>query len=157
MGQELSHCINFGPQHHYVLQSALAHLVAWTRTGTPPPTAPPLDLADAEPPALSLDAHGIATGGVRTPWVEVPIARTSGFGSTEPMMAMLFGSGEVFDADTLGRLYPGGAAEYLERFTESLDATIAAGFLLAADRQEIVDLAAAAYPSAERRLDVERG
>ena len=157
MGQELSHRINFGPQHHYVLQSALAHLVAWTRTGTPPPKAPPLDLTDAEPPALSLDAHGIATGGVRTPWVDVPIARTSGFGSTEPMMAMLFGSGEVFDADTLGRLYPGGAAEYLERFTESLDATIAAGFLLAADRQEIVDLAAAAYPSAERRLDVERG
>ena len=29
-------------------------------------------------------------------------------------MAMLFGSGEVFDADTLARLYPGGAAEYLE-------------------------------------------
>ena len=148
MGVELSHCINFAPQHHYVLQSALAHLVDWTRTGEAPPTAPPLDLTDAEPPQVVLDANGVATGGVRTPWVDVPVARTSGVGGTEPVMALLFGSGELFDAETLGRLYPGGADDYVERFTTSLDATIAAGFLLAADRQEIVDLAVAAYPRA---------
>jgi hypothetical protein len=146
MGQELSYCINFAPQHHYVLQSALAHVVGWTRTGEPPPTAPTLDLTDAEPPQLVLDANGLATGGVRTPWVDVPIARTSGVGSTEHVMAQIFGSGEVFDGDTLARLYPGGAAEYLTRFTTSLDAAIGAGFLLTADRQEILDLAAATYP-----------
>ena len=146
MGQELSYCINFAPQHHYVLQSALAHLVGWTRTGEAPPTAPPLTLTDAEPPQLVLDANGLATGGVRTPWVEVPIARTSGVGSTEHVMAQIFGSGEAFDADTVARLYPGGADEYLARFTTSLDAAIGAGFLLAADRQEILDLAAATYP-----------
>ena len=61
-------------------------------------------------------------------------------------MALLFGSGEVFDAETLARLYPGGATEYVERFTESLDQAIDAGFLLAADRQEILDIAAATYP-----------
>ena len=83
---------------------------------------------------------------MRTPWVDVPIARTSGVGSTEPVMALLFGSGEVFDAETLARLYPGGATEYVERFTESLDQAIDAGFLLAADRQEILDIAAATYP-----------
>jgi len=143
MGQELSHCINFAPQHHYVLQAALAQLNCWTRTGERPPTATRIDMTDAQ---LVRDANGIATGGVRTPWVDVPIARTSGAGSTEPLMAMLFGSGEVFDADTLGRLYPGGAAEYLDRFTQSLDAAIDAGFLLAADRQEILDLAAATFP-----------
>ena len=146
MGQELSYCINFAPQHHYALQSALAHLVGWTRTGEPPPTAPPLDLSDVEPPQLVLDANGLATGGVRTPWVDVPIARTSGVGSTEHVMAQIFGSGEKFDGDTLARLYPGGAAEYLARFTTSLDAAIGAGFLLAADRQEILDVAAATYP-----------
>lgn len=147
MGQKLSHSINFGPQHHYVLQAALAHLVGWTRAGEPPPTAPPIEVTDAEPPQMVLDANGLATGGVRTPWVDVPVARTSGVGSTEPVMAMLFGSGEVFDADTLARLYPGGAAEYLDRFTTSLDAAIAAGFLLAADRREILELAAAMYPA----------
>jgi hypothetical protein len=62
-------------------------------------------------------------------------------------MALLFGSGELFDAGTLARLYPGGSADYLTKFTTSLDATIAAGFLLAGDRQEIIDLAAATYPA----------
>jgi len=45
----------------------------------------------------------------------------------------------------LRRLYPGGKSEYLERFTESLDATIRAGFLVRADRSEILELAAATY------------
>jgi hypothetical protein len=36
--------------------------------------------------------------------------------------------------------------EYLDRFTEALDAAIRSGFLLAADRTEIRELAAAIYP-----------
>ena len=65
----------------------------------------------------------------------------------ESPLSHLFGSGEPFDAATLSRLYPGGAADYLERFTESLDEAIRSGFLLAADRQEILDLAAGDLPS----------
>jgi hypothetical protein len=60
-------------------------------------------------------------------------------------LAHLFGSGEPFDEATRNRLYPGGKSEYLERFTESLDATIRAGYLVRADRSEILELAAAAY------------
>jgi hypothetical protein len=146
MGRELPHCINFGPQHHYVLQAALARLVGWVRRGAPAPTAPRLDLTDAEPPELVFDANGIATGGIRTPWVDVPVARMSGIGNADDVMTLLFGFGEVFDAELLGRLYPGGAADYLKEFTQSLDATIDEGFLLAADRQEILDLAAAIWP-----------
>ncbi len=104
MGQELPHCINFGPQHHYVLQAALAQLAGWVRTGAPPPSAPPIDLTATDPPELVLDAHGLATGGLRTPWVDVPVARTSGLGAADNLMAMLFGSGEYFDAATLERL-----------------------------------------------------
>jgi hypothetical protein len=147
MGQELPHCINFGPQHHYVLQAALAQLVGWVRTGAVPPSAPPIDLTATDPPELVLDEHGLAMGGLRTPWVDVPTARTSGLGASDSLMALLFGSGELFDAGTLARLYPGGSADYLTKFTTSLDATIAAGFLLAGDRQEIIDLAAATYPA----------
>jgi hypothetical protein len=51
-----------------------------------------------------------AKGGVRTPWVDVPIAKTSGVGSDEIAMSDIFGSGEQFDAATLRQLYPGGAA-----------------------------------------------
>ena len=146
MGQRLDHCINFAPQHHYVLQAALSRLRQWVRTGQAAPTELPIELTDADPPQPVLDAHGLARGGVRTPWADVPIARTSGVGGEESTMSSIFGSGELFDAATVRRLYPGGAADYLERFTASLDSAIEAGFILAADREEILQLAAATFP-----------
>jgi Alpha/beta hydrolase domain len=148
MGQQLDHCINFAPQHHYVLQAALSQLCQWVRTGRPAPSAETIELTDADPPQPVLDANGLARGGVRTPWADVPIARTSGAGSEEITMATIFGSGELFDTATVRRLYPGGAAEYLERFTAALDAAIQSGFILAADRDEILQLAAATFPDA---------
>lgn len=145
MGQDLGYNFNFAPQHHYVLQASIAGLVNWVRTGTPPPSAPRLEIGDGDPPPLVEDDNGIAKGGVRTPWVDVPIARTSGIAKSDNILAHLFGSGEVFDDATRKRLYPGGKDEYLRQFTESLDATIRAGYLLRADRAEILELAAAAY------------
>lgn len=58
----------------------------------------------------------------------------------------IFGSGELFDANTIQRLYPGGSTQYLKSFTGALDAAIGAGFILLADRAEILQLAAATYP-----------
>jgi hypothetical protein len=144
MGQQLEHCINFAPQHHYVLQAALSQLHNWVSTGRPAPSGIPIELNGEQ---SVLDECGLARGGVRTPWVDVPIARTSGVGGEESTMASIFGSGELFDAATVQRLYPGGEADYLERFTASLDAAIQSGFLLAADREEILELAAATFPS----------
>jgi len=146
MGQQLEHYINFAPQHHYVVQAALDALNTWVRTGRPAPAAPPIEVGGTDPPAPVLDAHGLALGGVRTPWVDVPTARTSGTGGQESVMAAIFGSGEPFDAATLRRLYPGGAGQYLESFTAALDGAIDSGFVLAADRDEILRLAAATYP-----------
>jgi hypothetical protein len=147
MGQELDHCINFAPQHHYVLQAALAQLRHWVSTGVPAPQGTPIQMTGAKP---TLDAHGLARGGVRTPWVEVPIARTSGVGGDENTMSSIFGSSEVLDATTVQQLYPDGVADYLERFTASLDSAIRSGFLLAADRAEILALAAATFPGQGR-------
>ncbi len=149
MGQQLGHYINFAPQHHYVVQAAIAALNTWVRTGEPAPTAAPIAVREADPPEPILDSNGLAQDGVRTPWVDVPIARTSGVGAEESIMAAIFGSGEPFDAATLHRLYPGGAKEYLERFTTALDAAIQSGFIVAADRAEILQLAAAAFPGGE--------
>ncbi|MGA9492357.1 MAG: alpha/beta hydrolase domain-containing protein [Mycobacterium sp.] len=143
MGQQLDHCINFAPQHHYVLQAALSQLRDWVRTGQPPPSSAPLEMHGGEP---VLDVYGLATGGVRTPWVDAPIARTSGEGGDESPMSWIFGSGELFDAATVRRLYPRGATDYLQRFGTALDSAIQAGFILAADREEIVQLAAATFP-----------
>jgi hypothetical protein len=146
MGQQLPHFINFAPQHHYVLQAAIAGLHDWIRRGVAPATVAGVELSDTDPARPVLDENGLATGGVRTPWVDVPIARTSGIGTAESPLSHLFGSGEPFDAATVAGLYPGGATEYLERFTAALDSAIRSGFLLAADREEILELAAATYP-----------
>ena len=137
--------INAGPQQHYVGQAALAVLIRWAADGTTPPRAPRLELNE-ERTGYHLDPNGNALGGVRTPWVEVPTAVLSGLGQTGEVFALLFGRTEPFDDAALSALYPGGMAEYLERFTASLDATIAAGFLLAEDREEILGVAAASYP-----------
>ena len=107
---------------------------------------PPIALTETDPPRLDLDANGLAEGGVRTPWVEVPVATTSGKAPDESPMSFIFGSGEMFDVATLSRLYPGGSAEYLERFTEALDRAINSGFIRPADRAEILELAAATFP-----------
>lgn len=144
MGTKLSYFINFAPQHHYVLQAAVAALDTWVRTGVPAPVAAPIELSDGD--QLVLDANGLAKGGVRTPWVDVPTARTSGLAANESSMSFLFGSGEPFDSGTLRALYPGGPAEYLARFTESLDAAVEAGFLLPQDRSEILELATVMFP-----------
>ena len=146
MGTQLSYCINFAPQHHYVVQAAIASLNTWVRIGEPAPTVAPIALTDGDPPQLVLDANGLAEGGVRTPWVDVPIAKTSGMAPDESPMSFIFGSGEMFDFQTLSKLYPRGATDYLERFTVALDTAIGAGFILPADRTEILELAAASYP-----------
>jgi hypothetical protein len=148
MGQQLPHCINFAPQHHYVLQAALSRLNDWVTTGAPAPHASSIELTNSVPRAPILDSNGLAEGGIRTPWVDVPLARTSGIGSSEGAMSDLFGSGELFDAATLQGLYPGGLDDYLERFTVALDAAIGSGFILGADHAEIIDIASATY---ERR------
>ena len=39
LGHRLSYFINFAPQHHYVLQAAVAKLNTWVRTGEPAPAS----------------------------------------------------------------------------------------------------------------------
>jgi hypothetical protein len=137
--------INAGPQQHYIGQAALEHLVRWAGGGSPPPVAARLE-ADEGFHRLLTGEHGIAIGGIRNPWVDVPTALLSGLGQTGQGFAVLFGTTEPFDSATLVALYPGGRADFLVAFSASLDSTIGAGFIRADDREEIVGLASASYP-----------
>lgn len=137
--------INAGPQQHYVAQAALWHLARWVSDGVAPPEVARLDLDEAGT-GYHLDHWGNALGGIRTPWVEAPTAVLSGLGQSGESFAVLFGRTEPFDETTLAALYPGGKAEYLERFEASLDAAVAAGYLLGEDRDEILEVATASYP-----------
>lgn len=141
-GQKLEQAMNFGPQHHYVVQAALWQLDRWVRTGEPAPPAPALKLTADKPAKLVTDVHGIADGGLRTPWVDVPTAVLSGAGS-------MVGFGKPFDAATLQRLYPGGKAEYLRKFEASLDSAIKHGFIVPEDKAEILGLAEHSFAGGE--------
>jgi hypothetical protein len=136
-----------GPQQHYVGHAALAALDRWVRDGTPPPEAARLETT-AGGGGLVLGPDGIALGGIRTPWVDVPVATLSGLqdGGGEGM-TFLFGTTKSFSAARLAELYPGGRAFYLKRFGDSLDAAVAQGFLLEADAPEIRALAAVSFPT----------
>lgn len=143
--------INSAPQHHYVAQAALAGLEVWVRTGKAPPSAPRMELnppaASGGPPSLVLDANGNVKGGIRTPWVDVPTAKLSGFGNAGGPFAGLLGSTEPYDAPTLAKLYPGGKAEYLKAFEAALAKAVKAGFILPADQAEARALADASWPA----------
>ena len=147
LGAQLAKPINAAPQHHYVVQAALWNLDRWVKTGHAPAKAPPMTVTAGadKPPTLTLDSNGETMGGVRTPWVDVPTAQLSGVGNSGSPLAFLAGVTEPFDTATLNRLYPGGKREYLKKFEASLDSAIKAGFILSADRKEILDLAALAY------------
>jgi Alpha/beta hydrolase domain len=137
--------INAGPQQHYVVQAGLSHLVRWAGGGAPPPSAARLTL-DASGNGFSLDGAGNAVGGIRTPWVDVPLAVLSGLGQSGESFAFLFGRTEPFDGAALAERYAGGRDEYLAQFDVALDETISAGFLLSDDREEIRAVACASYP-----------
>jgi len=140
--------VNSGPQHHYVAQAALAHLDRWARGGPPPPSSPRLETDPDDHMRLVTDDAGIARGGIRTGWVDVPVAALSGLtppGATG--IGILFGSTCVFGAAELARRYPGGLAEYAAAFREATARAAAAGFVLEQDVDEMVAVAAAAYPA----------
>lgn len=138
---QLAKPMNNAPQHHYVLQAALRQLDQWIRTGVAPPSADPMTLASSDGPKFAEDANRNVEGGVRTPWVDVPIGRLSGLPNSGGPLGFLVGSSETYDKATLARLYPDGAGEYQDKFAAALDSAITAGFILTDDRQEILDLA----------------
>jgi hypothetical protein len=160
-GGALARPYNPGVPHHYVTEAAITALDRWLRTGRPPASTPPIALtppsqAGPKPnskPDLQTDAHGIARGGIRTPWTEVPTMLLSGVGNSgqfvgQNLIGQLVGIGEPFDKAALAKLYPGGKDGYLRRFTAALDQAIAAGHLLVEDRAEILAVAAINYDKA---------
>ncbi len=136
--------INSAPHQHYVAQAAWEHLIGWAGTGEPPPAAPRLELGEGGT-ALARDELGNALGGIRNPWVDAPIRVLSGEGQRGDAFAFLMGTTEPLEPATIAGLYPRGAEDYLAAFEASLEEAIAGGFILEADRQEILAVAAETF------------
>jgi hypothetical protein len=134
--------INSGPQMHYVLQRAFDALDRWIRAGAAPPSAPRLDVDGG---TSATDRLGIGTGGVRTPWVDVPTRVLSGLGQPGNLTD-LFGTTRPLDPAALRERYPGGRADHAREFAAATRAAVDAGFLLEADVPEIEALGACSWP-----------
>jgi hypothetical protein len=134
--------INTGPQH-IVVQAAFAAFTKWVEHGTPPPTPQPFTLKSLHPTVLAVDKNGNVIGGVRTPAVDVPVATLSG--STPKgtsAICQLFGETLPFSPTTLTSLY-GTKAHYLALYKADLDRAIAQGYILPADRTQLLQHAEA--------------
>ena len=132
--------INDGPMH-LVAKGALAALVTWVRTGTPPPVAPRLDVTSGPSPHVQRDGDGIARGGIRTPPVDVPVEVLSGVPGPNPaLLCLLLGSTTPLPAARIAALYPSRSV-YVQRYAADSTRTIRAGFVPAADRPTLLAFA----------------
>jgi hypothetical protein len=88
----------------HVLNAVYGHLVAWIRRGTPPSTAPRIELTSVSPPVAARNELGNALGGIQLSQLAVPLATNTGVNSG-PGFCFLYGSYTPFDQATLDSLY----------------------------------------------------
>ena len=119
------------------LRAGLRRLIRWAEEGEVPPRSPRIDLAvSGEVSEAAVDDVGNATGGVRSPFLDVPLS-TYNVHAEGGGMFMLTGDERPLPRHMLVQRY-GSVDEYMRQFTASLGATIRAGFLLESDRESIL-------------------
>jgi len=127
----------------FFMNSAYNNLYAWLRKGTPPPKAEPMatePATDKNELHVKLDEQGNALGGVRNPYVDVPIATY--YGQSRPLdqesafFCMLAGYKEPFDNDKIKSLYPT-REDYLNKVSAMADRMVVERFLMESDGKRI--------------------
>ena len=121
--------VNDGPMH-WLAKTAVSSLDSWIRDGQAAPMAHRLMLTE-DGSAFLLDSHGNVMGGIRTPYVDAPVAVLSGLGNSIGFCG-LFGTTMLFDDAKLAILYPS-HQDYVNAIDEAVDTAVAAGFLLPTD------------------------
>ena len=96
----------------YVMDGAVENLDRWVRRGIAPPAAPHITAAGDGTPGATIvnDQYGNAQGGVRTPYVDVPIATYYGTTPGPGTCTLLWGHWAPFNPAQLATLYPTHAA-----------------------------------------------
>ena len=127
--------INSGPQH-WVAKAGLHGLVEWIITGEPLPEAERLAVTE-DGQAFRLDDVGNVLGGIRTNYVDAPVAVLSGLGQAGGSFCGIFGTTQLFDEAMLAALYPTGDT-YLDAVNSTTQSAVAAGFILPVDAALII-------------------
>jgi hypothetical protein len=123
------------------VRAAAANLFAWAEDGEAPKKASRIEMETLDTVSVpAVDEQGNAVGGVRSPFVDTPLVTFQVQAGGDGLACAFSGIETPLTPEVLAGLYDG-ADDYLARFSESLDATIAAGHLLKSDRAEILDAA----------------
>lgn len=131
--------VNSGPQH-FVAKAAIRALDRWVRRGKPPRPAPRLETTPGPTLAIARDAHGNALGGIRTPYVDAPIATLSGEPAGGGLACLIFGSTTPFESALLAELYPR-PRDYVRAVKRSARKAVRARHLRPRDAKLIVEAA----------------
>jgi hypothetical protein len=129
---------NAGPQT-WILQAAYRGLDTWIRTGDAPPIGARLTATSTSPVELARDVNGNALGGVRSPHVDAPLATLDSVNSAQPGgfgFCRLFGRTIPFSSARVEELYPT-MFDFLQEWSNAIDTSVANGFLLYVDGEDL--------------------
>lgn len=132
---------NEGPRSRFPssihFNAAFRNLDLWVRHGLAPPHADPIAVESGTP---VLDEFGNVTGGLRSPFVDVPTSRWTG-SSTGASFCFIAGHEVPFDRPTLDRLYPT-HGEYVRAVIRNVVGLAADRLLTTADALRLIQEAA---------------
>jgi len=126
------------PALTYVYDAAFQHLFGWARKGVAPPKAARIEITANESgtkPTVALDEYGNGLGGVRTPYVDVPVA-TYFPTSPGPGTCAELGHKAALDNSRLTKLYPD-AKTYRRKVAQVTDRLVKEGWLTKSDGRKI--------------------
>jgi len=125
----------------YLMRAAMHNLKLWVAAKKLPPRAERIDLHGKYPyAAFQIDTIGNICGGVRSPFVDVPIRRYLPDGKVE-----------LIDDEILLKLYPSYEI-YFEQFAYSLKKCVREGWILEEDEEEILS-----WANAQKKLWNKKG
>lgn len=124
----------------YYVNSALEFLHHWAVDGIEPPHN--LTIARDENGIPLMDEHGNGVGGLRSPYIDVPIATYHPNALADPSqinqaVGNVNGSMSYFDSGKLQSLYVD-AQDYLNQFADKVNEQVKAGWLLEADAKRMM-------------------
>jgi len=134
--------INTGPMS-FVLNAAVHALNEWIKTGLPPSSVQTLQATDFTlyNPSFVRDEFGNARGGIRTPFVDVPLAALAGTGNTgNQEFCLFFGTTEPFTPAELINLYSTQEG-FLAKWNKAVEAAVESGVIRPADAKSLIDAA----------------
>ena len=128
---------NEGPRSRFpnriFFDAALRNLDLWVRHGIAPPHADPITVVDGAP---VLDEFGNVTGGLRSPYLDVPTSTWFG-ASTGASFCFIAGHEVPFDSARLAGLYPS-HGHYVRAVVEDTGRLVAGRYITASDGVDLI-------------------